>query len=362
MASSSSSSLPQPAAAAPRVANPESGAGFLSQLTMAFIWPLLMRGARAPLENEDLGEVLPQDKASALAERFRGEWARELAEVAAADAKAETSTSTSTAASLAAATNSAAAAPSAAPASPPRSSAPPSAAPHRRPRPAPSIARALRRTLGWSWLWAIVAFCVGSACSFLPPLILKELVAHLQGAPGAALSPARLWLDVVGMFAAPAVNTLLTTYHNNVMARVGTQLRTALTMAIYAKAVVLRPSAEWTAGEVLTRMSVDAALPLRFVAFASQILVAPPTIAAALWLIYRDIGASVFAGLGFLLVAMPLSGMLVARLFGWRRESMLLTDRRTKLTVEAIAGIRVVKMNAWEAPIVAQITEVRERE
>ncbi len=132
------------------------------------------------------------------------------------------------------------------------------------------------------------------------------------------------------------------------MARVGTNMRTALTSAIYEKALVLRPSAEWTAGEVITRMSVDAAMPLRFVAFASQILVAPPTIAAALWLVYNYVGVAVFAGLGFLLCSMPLSALLMKQLFGWRIRSMRMAETRAKLTMEAISGIRVVKMNAWE--------------
>ena len=181
-------------------ANPELSAGWLSSVTMSWLLPLLLKGYRSPLEAADIGGVMPCDAAVALTATFAAHWRAELA------------------------------------------LAPPLQ---------PSIGRALRRTIGWTWLLAIAAFFVGAGLSFLPPLILQELVAHLQGT--ARLTTTRLWLDVAGIFVAPALATILTTYHNNVMARVGTSLRTALTGAIYAKALVLRPSAAWTAGEVITR-------------------------------------------------------------------------------------------------------------
>ena len=202
------------------------------------------------------------------------------------------------------------------------------------PKKPPSIARALRRTIGWEWMVAIAAFFVSSGLSFLPPLILQQLISFLQGTE--PLTSAQAWMDVVALFVVPLLASLLATYHNNVMARVGTNMRTALTGAIYAKAMVLRATGAFTTGEVVNRMAVDAALPLRFVAFASQVLVAPPTIGVALWLIYRYVGVSTFSGLAFIMLATPLSGVLMKSLFKLRFAALRKADTRVKLTNEAL--------------------------
>ena len=103
--------------------------------------------------------------------------------------------------------------------------------------------------------------------------------------------------------------------------------------------------------QIITRMSVDAALPLRFVAFASQLLVAPAQIAVSLYLVYRYVGVSTFAGLALMVVATPLSGMLMGSLFKWRRKALAHADERVKLTNDILTGIRVIKFYAWEVPM-----------
>ena len=192
-----------PAAPASVVKNPELGASFLSTMFMTYLHPMLLLGASRPLEQSDLGNVMPSDAAANLAEKFSGHWIAELA--AAKQGKARE----------------------------------------------PSLATALRRTLGWEWLIAIAAFFASAGLNFLPPLILQQLVASLQGT--GPLSTRDAWIDVVALFVVPFASAILQNYHNVVMARVGTNMRTCLTGAIYAKALVLRPSAEFTTGEVRGR-------------------------------------------------------------------------------------------------------------
>ena len=98
-------------------------------------------------------------------------------------------------------------------------------------------------------------------------------------------------------------------------------------------------------------MSVDAALPLRFVAFASQLLVAPPQIGVCLYLIWRYVGVSTFAGLALMVVVTPLSGILMGSLFKWRRAALGFADKRVKLTNDVLTGIRVIKFYSWEVPM-----------
>jgi hypothetical protein len=286
-------SSPPPAAKAATMPAPSN---VLSSLFMTYLVRVLLLGASRPLQTDDLGTVLPQDECAALTARFDARWADELRRAGAAKVK-------------------------------------------------PSISRALVRTLPLTWVAAIVAFFVSSGALFLPPLILQQLVGALQGT--VALSTAMVWMQVTALLVLPVVATLLQTWHNNVMARLGTQMRTVLTGAIFRKSLVLRNDGAFTTGEIVTRMSVDAALPLRFVVFASSVLVAPPTVAVALWLIYREVGVSTFAGLAFIVLSIPASGVLVRSLFRLRFASMRKADARVKLTNEVLSGIRLAKALAW---------------
>lgn len=191
------------------VRNPELSANFFSGLFMTYLHPLLWLGAKRPLQQADLGSVMPSDAAAELTARFTQEWRAEL--TAAAALKRE-----------------------------------------------PSMAKALRRTLGWSWAFAIAAFFAAAGLNFLPPLILQQLVSSLQGTN--PLSTRDAWIDVVALLVVPLASSLLTNWHNNVMARVGTNMRTCLTGAIYAKALVLRPSAEFTTGEVRSKPAARGAV------------------------------------------------------------------------------------------------------
>lgn len=294
--------------------------GFFSSILMTYITPLLWLGSQRPLMSEDLGEVLPVDSAELLTATFLRHWRAEV------DGARERN----------------------------------SKHPQRKKPFQPSMSTALRRTLGLSWILAIVAFFVSAGLQFLPPLILQQLVGYLQGTQ--KLDTAGAWMDVVALLVVPLLSSILATYHNNVMARVGTQMRTALTGAIYSKALTLRQTGEYTTGEIVNRMAVDAALPLRFVAFASMVFVAPFQIAVAIWLIYRYVGVATFAGLGLIVVSVPISGIMVKSLFKLRFGALREADTRVKLTNEALTGIRVLKFYAWERPYEAIINAVREKE
>lgn len=253
---------------------------WFSDLMMWYLNPLLWLGSHRPLQPSDLGEALPQDKSSDLTAKFLSHWQAEVRSAAAKNA-ALGITPGATAVPPATEAESSTASDESADAKP-KSSKP------KGPKEVvPSMSRALRQTLGYEWLWAIFVFLVGAGLQFLPPLILPRIVSYLQNPARSPLSYNDAWIHVGGMLFCPLLATVLQNYHNNVMARVGTQMRTALTGAIYAKALVLRNTGTFTTGEIVQRMSVDAALPLRFVAFASQIIAAPPTIAVALYLIYR---------------------------------------------------------------------------
>jgi hypothetical protein len=153
-----------------------SPSNWLSYVTMWYLNNLLWMGSRRPLMPEDLGHVLPGDSCEQLTRDFQRHWAAEVARAAAANA----------------------------------------AAPTRKKKAAPSMNVALAKTLGPAWAFAILCYFVSAGLTFLPPLILQQLVGYLEGEP---LSTAKAWRDVVALLLIPIVSTYLQNVHNNIMAR-----------------------------------------------------------------------------------------------------------------------------------------------
>lgn len=85
-------------------------------------------------------------------------------------------------------------------------------------------------------------------------------------------------------------------------------------------------------------------------------------IIAALIVLIITLGVAGLVGFVTLVIVVPISGFLMKIAMKVRKANNVLTDERVKLTQECVAGIRVVKFNAWEEAILGRINEIRKKE
>jgi ABC transporter transmembrane region len=93
-----------------------------------------------------------------------------------------------------------------------------------------------------------------------------------------------------------------------------------------------------------------------------KIWTAPIQLVICLILLLLNLGPSSLAGFTFFVLATPIQAWVIKRLFVFRRNSMLWTDKRVKLLQELLGGIKVIKYFAWEVPFLARIEGYRQRE
>jgi hypothetical protein len=79
-------------------------------------------------------------------------------------------------------------------------------------------------------------------------------------------------------------------------------------------------------------------------------------------LLLLQIGPSALAGFAFLILATPVQTYAVKYLFTLRRKSMGWTDKRAKLLLELLGGMKIIKFFAWEIPFLERISDYRRRE
>lgn len=169
-----------------------------------------------------------------------------------------------------------------------------------------------------------------------------------------------LFMAVASFLSATCLN-----YGFFLTSRVGVNMRSLTMDLVYQKSLRLSSTArqQYTTGEVLTLMSVDAErvfntmmqgpwLVFGFFAFVTTIVVL-----AFLFNVYAALAAA--AVLALLLLVSARQGEQIAAA---QRRLLEVVDERVKVTSEVLQGIRVMKFYAWEESAARRVEAIRERE
>lgn len=146
--------------------------------------------------------------------------------------------------------------------------------------------------------------------------------------------------------------------------RTGMKIRVAMCHMIYKKALCLSSSAmgKTTTGQIVNLLSNDVNKFDDVTIFLHFLWVGPLQAAAVVGLLWVEIGPSCLAGMVVLMFLMPVQTMF-GRLFSkFRSKTAVLTDSRIRTMNEVVSGIRIIKMYAWEKPFAALVSEVRRKE
>ena len=187
------------------------------------------------------------------------------------------------------------------------------------------------------------------------------LISSLEGTePRTELE---MWLITFGMLILPVIGTIFFSQHSAIMGRAGVQVRNAVSTKIYRKSLKMSSKAkgESSTGKIVNIMSNDAEQPTRFFAFANFIWGAPLRIGICIYLIHQQVGNAMWAGFGFLIILLPIQTFVFTSISKIRRQLLMESDKRVKLTNEVLSGIRVIKFYNWEKPF-KKINEIRQRE
>ncbi|XP_076004914.1 ATP-binding cassette sub-family C member 4-like isoform X1 [Genypterus blacodes] len=199
----------------------------------------------------------------------------------------------------------------------------------------------------------------------IQPVILGKVITYFE-----SYDPDNMTAlyETIGYAAGLAVSTIslavlhhLYFYH---VQRAGMKIRVAMCHMIYGKALCLSSAAmgKTTTGQIVNLLSNDV---IRFddvTIFLHFLWVGPLQAAVVVGLLWVEIGPSCLAGMVILMFLMPTQTMF-GRLFSkFRSKTAALTDNRIRTMNEVVSGMRIIKMYAWEKPFAALVSEVRSKE
>lgn len=231
----------------------------------------------------------------------------------------------------------------------------------------PNLAHVLWHAFGYWRVWGAVFFYVLSALlQFVPVLILNDLVRYFETPPGVEYNALLFhpWGNVVGLFVFPMLVSVLQTRSQVILNHCAIFIRTAVSTLLFEKALTISASgrAQTSTGQVVNMMSNDTSQLQRFLQFFGFTLVAPVQIVIALVLIFRQVGNATWVGVGFMLLLVPVNGLVFGSVSKMRRRVMKYSDARVKMINEILAGIRIIKFYSWELPFGKEVTRIRNEE
>uniref|UniRef100_A0A1Y1K6E3 Uncharacterized protein n=1 Tax=Photinus pyralis TaxID=7054 RepID=A0A1Y1K6E3_PHOPY len=151
---------------------------------------------------------------------------------------------------------------------------------------------------------------------------------------------------------------LLESYH------ISLKVRVICSSLIYRKVLRLSKRAleQTTAGQILNLISNDVNVFDKIVFTSQYLWIAPIQTIIVLTLMYKEIGVSSFPGVFLLICFIPLYIALGRMTTKYRLKSSVERDHRLRFMNEAIQGINVIKMYAWEGAFSKIVIGIRKLE
>ncbi|XP_008323732.1 multidrug resistance-associated protein 4-like [Cynoglossus semilaevis] len=295
--------------------NPLQSAGWLSQLFLCWLSPLLRLGYKQKLEESDMYSLLSEFRCDVLGEELQRFWGHEVRRV--------------------------------------------------KELWKPQLSRVLLRCYGKSYAVAgVFAFSL-EVIKVIQPLLLGKIIQFFEN-----YDPDNLvslyW--VYGYAAAMSLSTFGLTllqhlYYYHVQ-RTGMKMRVAMCHMIYRKALRLSSYSmgQTDTGQIVNLLANDVNRFDEITINLHYLWLAPLQAVVIIVFLWHEIGLSCLAGVAVVALMLPVQTWF-GKLFGiFRSKTAHLTDHRIRVINEVVSGIRIIKMYAWEKPFFALVTEVRRKE
>ncbi|RLN87100.1 hypothetical protein BBJ28_00022786, partial [Nothophytophthora sp. Chile5] len=288
---------------------PSQDATCWSAALFSWVTPVMELGNERPLEHEDLYQLDPANRAHDVAAKFQAAWRRQREKASGS----------------------------------------------------PSLSWALASCFGGQIAKAGVLELAHDSLQFVGPMLIKDIIAYLQN-PEALLSEGLLYAAIV--FVSGVMQSFLLRNYFFHCFESGMRVRSAICTAVYGKSLVLSAAARQkkTTGEITNLMSIDAQRLQELSTFINSVWFSVFQIVVACYLLWRQIGPATFAGVAVIILMLPVTAGISKLMRRLQLRLMKVKDERIKICNEVLAGMKVIKLQAWENSFTKRVMEFRSEE
>ncbi|KAH1550578.1 hypothetical protein KXX57_009402 [Aspergillus fumigatus] len=226
----------------------------------------------------------------------------------------------------------------------------------------PSLWLALMKSFGSPYLRGAIIKCGSDVLAFVQPQLLRLLIRFIKSygtdEPQPVISGVAIAL---AMFLVSVTQTICLHQYFQRAFDTGMRVKSALTAMIYTKSLRLSSEgrASKTTGDIVNHMAVDQQRLSDLTQFGMQLWSAPFQIVLCMLSLYQLVGLSMFAGIGVMILMIPLNGVIARMMKKLQIVQMKNKDSRSRLMTEILNNIKSIKLYAWNTAFMNKLSHIR---
>ena len=227
----------------------------------------------------------------------------------------------------------------------------------------PSLWIALFRAFGSPYFVGTVIKTGSDCLAFVQPQLLRYLIAFVDSyrAGNEPQPPIKGAAIALAMFAVSVGQTAFLHQYFQRAFETGMRIKSALTAAIYRKSMRLSNEgrASKSTGDIVNYMAVDTQRLQDLAQYGQQLWSAPFQITLCLISLYQLVGLSMLAGLGAMILMIPINGFIARISKTLQKRQMKNKDARTRLMTEILNNMKSIKLYAWTTAFMNKLNVIR---
>ena len=231
----------------------------------------------------------------------------------------------------------------------------------------PSLWIALLRGFGGPYFRATIIKTFSDILSFVQPQLLRLLISFVDSYRRGGTEPQPVIRGAaisLAMFAVSVSQTALLHQYFQRAFETGMRVKSSLTSMIYTKSMKLSNEgrASKSTGDIVNYMAVDTQRLQDLTQFGQMLWSAPFQIALCMASLYQLVGISMLAGVGAMLLMVPVNGVIARIMKNLQKKQMKNKDARTRLMTEVLANMKSIKLYAWSTAFMSKLNFVRNQQ
>lgn len=227
----------------------------------------------------------------------------------------------------------------------------------------PSLWIALFRGFSGPYLRATLIKSISDALAFVQPQLLRLLITFIDSyRTGQQRQPViRGAAIAIAMFAVSVSQTVCLHQYFQRAFETGMRVKSSMTALIYSKSMKLSNEgrAAKSTGDIVNYMAVDTERLQDLTQYGQMLWSAPFQITLCMISLYQLVGLSMLAGVGAMILMIPVNGLIARLMKRLQKEQMKNKDSRTRLTTEILNNMKSIKLYAWSTAFMNKLNHIR---
>ena len=226
----------------------------------------------------------------------------------------------------------------------------------------PSLWIAMMKAFGGTYLRGGIIKTFSDTLAFIQPQLLRLLITFVGSYSSSSPQPPIRGVAIaLAMFAVSVSQTLCLHQYFLRAFETGMRIRSSLTAMIYGKSMKLsnEGKAAKSTGDIVNHMAVDTQRLQDLTQFGQQLWSAPFQITLCMISLYNLVGYSMLAGVGIMILSIPLNGVLARYMKKLQKRQMGNKDARTRLMTEILNNMKSIKLYAWGQAFMKKLNYIR---